>query len=106
MVKKKRGKKSKSKTSKKSTNKKSKTRKKISQKGFTEKVLKKRIRLVTTNLVLFFALSLISLITYQNVMEEYQGLFGVMSIIFSFIFLAFLIALLVFVFLRISNRKK
>jgi putative effector of murein hydrolase LrgA (UPF0299 family) len=94
----------KSKTSKKGSNKKSKNKKSL-QKGFTEKILKKRIRLVTKNLILFFVLSIVSLLSYQNVITEYQGLFGVMSIIFSFIFLSFLIALLVFIFLRISNRK-
>ncbi len=107
MVKKKGSKKSsKSKSSKKSSSGKSKTKKKkSSQKGFTEKILKKRIRLVTKNLVLFFILSIISILSYQNTIPEYQGLFGVMSIIFSFIFLAFLIALLVFIFLRVSNKK-
>ncbi|MEK6906785.1 MAG: hypothetical protein AABW81_04135 [Nanoarchaeota archaeon] len=61
----------------------------------------KSFDIVVKNLVLYIVLSAISLILYRVVSNPiYESLFLLLSVILGFIALAFLIALLVLVFLR------
>ena len=64
-----------------------------------------RLRLVLRNLILFITLTLISYILYSvagNIV--YQTFFYFLSMILGFVSLAFLISLLVLVFLRLLRR--
>lgn len=66
---------------------------------------KKKIILVLTRLVFFIVLSLISFLSYYFLANEVlRNLFLMLTIIFSFISVGFLIALLVFVFMRVIRK--
>jgi len=60
-----------------------------------------KFKIALKNFILFFVLFLVSFVVYQFISNElYLNLFFILSVIFGFISLAFLIVLLVFFFLR------
>ena len=70
---------------------------------------KNNIRLVIDNLIIFFLLFLVFLVLTQMFSHSsliiLQNLFEIFSMAFAFITIAFLITLLVFLFIRILNKK-
>jgi len=65
-----------------------------------------KISLVWKNLVFFTLLSLLFFGLYSYATEElYQNLFVLLSIIFGFVGVAFLIALLIFLFLKVMQKR-
>ena len=65
----------------------------------------RKINLVLKNLVTFVILFVISLVLYMGATKEiYINLFASLLILFGFISVAFLIALLVFVFLKLFKK--
>jgi len=88
-------------------------KKTIKRKTAKKPVIKKRkvryssrkIKLVLRNLFLFVVLFILSLILYSiSGTEFYKNLFLLIGVVFGFISLAFLIVLLVFVFLKFLNK--
>jgi len=68
--------------------------------------IKKNLRVVLNNLVLFILLFLVSLILYQVLGEGiFKNLFSVFTILFGFVSVAFLISLLVFLFLKVFKKR-
>lgn len=68
---------------------------------------KMKIKLVLTNLVLFIVLSLLSFVLYSVRWisdEMVLNLFFILAIIFGFVSVAFLIVLLIFLFLRVMRK--
>jgi hypothetical protein len=67
--------------------------------------IKKRMNLLIYNLVLFAVLFILSLIIYNvSNNEVYKNLFFILLIIFGCIGLALLIALLIFIFLKVMKK--
>jgi hypothetical protein len=65
----------------------------------------RKLKIVINNLIFFIILFVLSLILYSVSGEEmYINLFLMLSIIFGFVSLAFLISLLVLLFLKIMRR--
>jgi len=65
----------------------------------------RKISLIFKNLILFTILFLLSFLSYNFLSNElYVNLFFLLTIIFGFIALAFLIVLLIFLILRIMNK--
>lgn len=65
----------------------------------------KRINLAIKNFVLFLALALVFLFLYDvSIDPTYVTLFSLLSILFGFVAVAFLIALLAFLFLRLIKK--
>lgn len=68
--------------------------------------IKRNLRVVLNNLVLFILLFLVSLILYQVLGDGiFKNLFSVFTILFGFVSVAFLISLLVFLFLRVLRKR-
>ncbi len=66
---------------------------------------KKKINLVLKNLILFVILFTLSFVLYNvSSQEMYTNLFLLLSIIFGFITIAFLIVLLIFLFLKVAKK--
>lgn len=63
------------------------------------------IKIVFTNLIVFAVLFLISLVLYQFLQGIYQNLFFVFMLGFGVISAAFLITLVVFLFLKLFKKK-
>ncbi len=64
-----------------------------------------KINLVIKNLVLFSALALVFLFLYDASTDPtYVTLFSLLSLLFGFVAIAFLIVLLVFLFLRLIKK--
>ena len=63
------------------------------------------IKIVFTNLIVFVVLFLASLVLYQFLQGIYQSLFFVFMLGFGVISAAFLITLVVFLFLKVFNKK-
>jgi hypothetical protein len=86
---------------------KSKANRKISKKSnFKIGDLKKKLTVVINNLLLFVALSLVSFVLYRFLQNEIlKNLFNVMSMVFGFVSVAFLIALLVLLILRTVKKR-
>ena len=75
-------------------------------KGFSKSDSKKKIAIVLNNLLLFVALSLVSFVLYSFLQNELLvNLFFVMSMVFGFVGVAFLIALLVLLVLKLVKKK-
>lgn len=64
------------------------------------------IKIVFTNLIVFVVLFLASLILYNFLSGIYQSLFFVFMLGFGVISAAFLITLVVFLFLKLFNKKR
>ena len=84
-----------------------KTRRKVSGRAaFKGGDLKKRITIILNNLLLFVALSLVSFVFYKFLQNDIlQNLFYVMSMVFGFVSVAFLITLLVLVIMKVVKKK-
>ena len=66
---------------------------------------KKKFHLVLKNLILFAILFILSLVIYNVSNNEiYSDLFFLLSMIFGFVAVAFLIILLVFLFMRVMKK--
>ena len=66
---------------------------------------KRKINLVLKNLILFIILFVLSFVLYSvSEQEMYLNLFGLLSVILGFIGVAFLIVLLVFLFLKAMKK--
>ena len=91
-------------------NSKRKTIKKKNVKGISRskrlvRASKRKINLVLKNLILFIILFVLSFVLYYvSEQEIYVNLFGLLSVILGFIGVAFLIVLLVFLFLRAMKK--
>jgi len=83
------------------------TRRKVSGRvAFKGGDLKKRITIILNNLLLFVALSLVSLVFYNFLQNDIlKNLFYVMSMVFGFVSVAFLITLLVLVIMKVVKKK-
>ncbi len=83
-------------------------KKKVIKKPITKKrvdVSKKKFNIIIRNLILFAILFILSLVLYSvSEKEIFTNFFFLFLVIFGFIFLAFLIVLLVFVFLRLLRK--
>jgi hypothetical protein len=67
---------------------------------------KNKIKLVFNNLLLFIALSLVSLVAYRLVSNEILiNLFQVMAMVFGFVSVGFLITLLVLFIIKIVKKR-
>ena len=85
------------------------TKKKVSRVANKSKRLvrasKRKINLVLKNLILFIILFVLSFVLYSvSEQEMYVNLFGLLSVILGFIGVAFLIVLLVFLFLKAMKK--
>lgn len=68
--------------------------------------VKNKIALVVNNLLLFIALSLVSLVLYRYIQNEFLvNLFQVMAIIFGFIAIGFLIAFIILAVMKLVSKK-
>ncbi|MDD5700068.1 MAG: hypothetical protein PHH00_02660 [Candidatus Nanoarchaeia archaeon] len=68
---------------------------------------KANIRIVLNNLIVFFILFLISLILYEVLQSEVlNNLFFIFMLGFGFISVAFLITLVVFLFLKLLQKRR
>ncbi|MCL5730048.1 MAG: hypothetical protein M1165_00580 [Candidatus Pacearchaeota archaeon] len=68
---------------------------------------RKNIRIIFSNLVLFVLMFLISLILYRVLpIGIFQNLFAILMMGFGFISVAFLITLLVFLFIRLFRKER
>lgn len=82
-----------------------KVKKEISKPKKLVRASQRKISLIFKNLTLFAILFLISFLSYSFLSNElYVNLFFLLTIIFGFIALAFLIVLLIFLILRIMNK--
>jgi hypothetical protein len=69
--------------------------------------IKKDINLIINNLLLFVALSLVSFVLYRFLNNELlKNLFQVMSMVFGFVSVAFLITFLVLIIIRFISKRK
>jgi hypothetical protein len=69
--------------------------------------IKKNISLILNNLLLFIALALVSFVLYRFLTNDLlKNLFQVMSMVFGFVSVAFLISLLVLVIIKFASKKK
>jgi hypothetical protein len=69
--------------------------------------LKKNINLIVSNLLLFVALFLVSLILYSFLGNDFlKSLFQVMTMVFGFVSVAFLITFLVLIIMKLVSKKK
>lgn len=67
---------------------------------------KRKIILILSNLIIFGILTLVFYILYAVLSPGiFQNLFGILSIIGGFISIAFLMVLLIFLFLRLFKKK-
>jgi len=84
-----------------------KTKRKVSRKVlFKSGDLKNKIIIVLNNLLLFVALSLVSFVLYRFLQNDILvNLFQVMSMIFGFVSVAFLIILLVLFIMKVAKKK-
>jgi len=84
------------------------TKRKVSRRVSSRKGdMKKKIKVVISNLLLFVALSLVSFVLYRFLQNEILvNLFQVMSMIFGFVSVAFLITLLVLVIMKVVKKKR
>lgn len=65
----------------------------------------RKVSLVLKNLILFIILFVVSLVLYAGAsIEIYVNLFGILSIIFGFLALTFLIVFLIFVFMKVFKK--
>jgi hypothetical protein len=68
--------------------------------------IRNNIRIVLNNLIIFFIFFLISLVLYSVVTSEvFRNLFFIFMLGFGFISVAFLITLLVFLFLKLFRKR-
>ena len=68
--------------------------------------VKNKISLVVNNLLLFIALSLVSLVLYRYLQNTFLvNLFQVMAIIFGFVAAGFLIAFIILVIMKFLSKK-
>ncbi len=68
--------------------------------------VKNKISLVVNNLLLFIALSLVSLVLYRYIQNEFLvNLFQVMAIIFGFIAVGFLITFIILAIMKMVSKK-
>ena len=68
--------------------------------------VKNRISLVINNLLLFIALSLVSLVLYRYIQSDlFNQLFFVMATAFGFVSVAFLIALIILYIIKAVSKK-
>jgi len=77
-------------------------KKKISKHTNAVRSNKKKIILILKNLILFTVISLVSFILYLVSNKEiFKNLFSILAMVFAFVSVAFLITLLIFVFLKL-----
>jgi len=83
------------------------TKRKVSRRvAFRKGDMKKKVRVVINNLLLFVALSLVSFVLYKFLQNDILvNLFQVMSMIFGFVSVAFLITLLVLVIMKMVKKR-
>lgn len=68
--------------------------------------VKSRLSLVVNNLLLFIALSLVSLVLYRYIQNEFLiNLFFAMAVIFGFIAVGFLIAFIILMIMKVVVKK-
>ena len=79
--------------------------KSASSKNFGRNDLKAKIRIVLNNLLLFVALSLVSFVLFRFLQNDILvNLFYVMSMVFGFVSIGFLITLLVLLFMKVVKK--
>jgi hypothetical protein len=75
-------------------------------KRFGKEFVKRKIALVLNNLLLFVALALVSFVLYRFLQSEIlTNLFFVMAMVFGFVSVSFLIALLVLVIIKVVKKR-
>jgi hypothetical protein len=77
------------------------------QKGFD---VKRKIRIVINNFLLFVALSLVSFVLYRFIPKLIQNqflqdLFSVMAMVFGFVAAGFLIVLIILFIMKLASKK-
>ncbi len=83
-----------------------KTAKRVSKRTSRGFGVKKKIAIVLNNLILFVALSLISFVLYKLLQNDFLiNLFSVMSMVFGFVSVGFLITLLILLIIKISKKR-
>ena len=82
------------------------SRKVSRSKSFGVSDTKRKIAIVLNNLLLFVALSLVSFVLYRFLQNELLvNLFFVMSMVFGFVGVAFLITLLILLIIKVVKKK-
>ncbi len=75
-------------------------------KKFVKTVAKRKIAVVLNNLLLFVALSLVSFVLYRFLQNELLvNLFFVMSMVFGFVSVGFLITLLILLIIKLVKKR-
>ena len=81
------------------------SRKKVPNLRFLD--TKKKFKIVFQQLLLFIALALVSLVLYRFIDNEFlASLFFVMTLVFSFVAVGFLIVLLILVVIKFISKKR
>ena len=93
------------KSTKKSANKEKIVQKSISKNVNIENTLKKKMSIITKNLILFSVMFLFSVVLYiTSSTEIYENLFILLSIMFGFLTITFLLIILISFFLRLFKK--
>lgn len=83
-----------------------KTRRKVSWRGVLIGDIKKKITIVLNNLLLFIALSLVSFVLYKFLQNAFLvNLFFIMSVVFGFVSVGFLITLLILFIIKLIKKR-
>lgn len=82
-------------------------KKKVSKKTKRSFPLRERTDIALKNFIIFLIITIFSLVMYKvSTSEIFINLFGIISLIFGFLTLAFFIAFIILILLKLSIKKK